>query len=350
MRTCALCGHEHAADVLQVCVDCIRRGRPGAMEYVKAAHKPVRASYGLPAEPPQSEGGIRCTLCSNECVLSDGERSYCGLKQNLGGRLKPLVPPDHAVLYAYRDPLPTNCCAAWFCPGSAARGQVNVAVFFYACNFNCLFCQNAGHKDFGTVNPVSRNEFVASVKACENAHCICYFGGSPEPQLQFALRASNAIIKDKAVRICWEWNGCGNPTLVKCAAELSSRSGGIVKFDLKAFEPGLSIALSGVPSQRAYENFALVAEEFFEQSKPPVLTATTLLVPYYVDEHEVEQIAAFIASVNPGIPYSLLVFHPSYYMRDLPITPRAQVVRCYEAAKRHLQHVNIGNQQLLGLE
>jgi pyruvate formate lyase activating enzyme len=152
------------------------------------------------------------------------------------------------------------------------------------------------------------------------------------------------------VRICWEWNGCGNPTLVKCAAELAARSGGIVKFDLKVFAPQVSIALSGVPNQRAYENFALVADEFFEQSEPPVLTATTLLVPYYVDEREVEQIASFIAEINPAIPYSLLVFHPSYCMRDLPITPRAQVFKCYEAAKRHLQHVNIGNQQLLGLE
>ena len=33
----------------------------------------------------------------------------------------------------------------------------------------------------------------------------------------------------------------------------------------------------------------------------------------------------------------------------MPITPRAHVWGCYEAAKRHVQQVNIGNQQLLGL-
>jgi hypothetical protein len=36
-------------------------------------------------------------------------------------------------------------------------------------------------------------------------------------------------------------------------------------------------------------------------------------------------------------------------MRDMLITPRGQVHRYYEAAKRHLKNVNIGNQQLLGL-
>jgi len=349
MINCVLCGKEHASDTLQVCVDCIRIGRAEALSYANSAHKQIRANYDLPAEPPQSEGGIRCNLCSNECVLKDGERSYCGLKMNVDGRLKSVVPYNHALLYAYSDALPTNCCSAWFCPGSAQFGKENVAVFFYGCNFDCIFCQNASHKEFGTVKAVSVKDFVARVTQNENAYCVCYFGGSPEPQLPFALRASASILAKKNVRICWEWNGCGNKTLVKRAAELAFRSGGIVKFDLKAFDPNLSVALSGVSNARAYENFELIVREYFEQSDPPVLTATTLLVPFYVDEQEVEQIAAFIARINPDIPYSLLVFHPSFYMRDMPITPKEQVQRCYEAAKKYLNKVNIGNKQLLGI-
>jgi pyruvate formate lyase activating enzyme len=93
----------------------------------------------------------------------------------------------------------------------------------------------------------------------------------------------------------------------------------------------------------------MIARQYFEHSVPPVLTATTLLVPFYVDEKEVEEIAKFIANLNPEIPYSLLVFHPDFYMRDLPITPREQVKHCYEAAKKYLDNVNIGNQQLLGV-
>ncbi|MEA2076268.1 MAG: radical SAM protein [Euryarchaeota archaeon] len=347
MEECVLCSKESASEALQVCVDCIRSGRADALDYAKAAHKRIRAKYGLPAEPPKSKGGIRCNLCSNECVMKEGERSYCGLKMNVSGKLKSLVPHDHALLHAYRDPLPTNCCAAWFCPGSAQFGKVNIAVFFYGCNFDCIFCQNASHKDLGIAEAVSVKDFVASVKQRENAYCVCFFGGSPEPQLPFAIRASERILEDKKVRICWEWNGCGNKNLVKRAAEISFKSGGIVKFDLKAFDPNLSIALSGVPNKRAYENFELIAAEFFENSDPPVLTATTLLVPFYVDEKEVENIAAFIASINPEIPYSLLVFHPDFYMRDMPITSREQVFKCYEAAKRHLKNVNIGNKQLL---
>ncbi len=349
MKECVICGKGKASATLRACVDCIRSGRETAMIYAKEAHNRIRAEYGLPTEPPKSEDGISCDLCSNECVMNEGERSYCGLKENVNGKLRSLAPQDHALTYAYIDRLPTNCCAAWFCPGSSQFGKVNVAVFFYACNFDCIFCQNASHKDFGMVKPLSIKDFVSNVKRHENAYCVCFFGGSPEPQLPFAIRASETILEAKKVRICWEWNGCGNSNLVKHAAEISRRSGGIVKFDLKAYDPNLSIALSGAPNSRAYENFELIAEEFFESSAPPVLTATTLLVPFYVDEKEVENIASFIASINPDIPYSLLVFHPDFYMRDMPVTPREQVQSCYDAAKSHLKNVNVGNKQLLGL-
>ena len=182
--------------------------------------------------------------------------------------------------------------------------------------------------------------------------CICYFGGDPGPQLPFALKASTQILEHcgshRLMRICWETNGIGNPRLMREAAKLSLSSGGIVKIDLKASNPHLARALSGVPNQRAFENFAMIAEEFYEQRPSvPLLTAVTLLTPGYTDEIEVENIAKFIAELNPNIPYSLLVFHPSNYMKNLPITPPDQVKRCYYAAKKHLNHVNIGNKHLL---
>ena len=79
----------------------------------------------------------------------------------------------------------------------------------------------------------------------------------------------------------------------------------------------------------------------------PVLTASTLLVPGYVDEEEVEQIAKFIAEINPAIPYSLLAFYPCYVIDDLPTTSRKLAYKCYERAKKHLENVRIGNVHLL---
>lgn len=94
----------------------------------------------------------------------------------------------------------------------------------------------------------------------------------------------------------------------------------------------------------------MVAEELYEKrGEIPVLKATTLLVHGYVDAEEVEAISRFIAELDPEIPYSLLVFHPSFMINDLPITPERKAVDCYKAAKKHLRRVHIGNLYLLGI-
>jgi pyruvate formate lyase activating enzyme len=298
--------------------------------------------------------------------MGKGETSYCGLKRNVEGRLESLTRSRIGMLHSYLDSQVTNCCAAWFCPAGTDAGYPrytyrpgpehdyhNLAIFFYGCNFDCLFCQNATHKNVLAGKAVTAEDLINRTKRNPSISCWCFFGGSPEPQLPFAIRASKTVLmemKNRILRICFEWNGCGNPTLVRKAAELSLVSGGNIKFDLKCFNPTMSYALSGVSNKRTYENFTIVAHDFFpKRSDLPVLTATTLLVPGYVDVVEVEQIAEFIADLNPTIPYSLLVFHPDFMMIDLPITPISQVIACYKVAKKHLTKVHIGNLHTLGI-
>ena len=72
------------------------------------------------------------------------------------------------------------------------------------------------------------------------------------------------------------------------------------------------------------------------------------MVAGYLDVQEVSQIAEFIASLNPDIPYTLLAFHPDYKMTDLAPTPRKQALACMEAAKKAgLNRVKVGNTHLL---
>jgi len=367
-RECKVCRKRSTliSKFIGVCADCIRERPDEALPHTMEAHAEARSSFGLPTKPPKSPGGIKCNFCFNECEIGVGEAGFCGLRENVDGKLKSLVSPERGLLYTYLDPQVTNCCAAWFCPAGTGAGYpkyackpgpevgyYNFAVFFYGCNFDCLFCQNASHKELWRGDLVTVEEFTGRVRRNDRVSCICYFGGSPEPQLPFAIRASKAIMEEnpkRILRVCFEWNGCGHRKLVKEAAELALLSGGNVKFDLKCFDPNMSLALSRVDNERAYENFRMVAEELYcERPSIPVLTATTLLVPSYVDSLEVEQIAEFIAKLNPAIPYSLLVFQPKFLMSDLPITPYGQVLDCYKAAKKHLKRVNVGNLHLVGV-
>lgn len=227
-------------------------------------------------------------------------------------------------------------------------------MFFYGCNFNCLFCQNCSHKS--ELSLVEYTEISKTLKKGlhKDVTCVCYFGGSPEPHFPFALNLSEQLLKqnNKIYRICWEWNGAGNEEMVKRAAYFSLISGGTVKFDLKAYSPLIANALMGIPPytlKRVYKNFKNVAKIAEKRPNSPLITGCTLLVPYYIDKFEVEEIAKFIAEINPEIPYSMLVFHPSLFLKDLPITPIDQVKDCYEVAKKYLNNVHIGNLHLLGL-
>ncbi len=365
---CRICGFKspYISRSIGVCLRCIRDRPDEALEIAMESHRRARRVFGLEPDPPRASKGVRCTICAAECIIPEGSSGYCGVRANRGGRMVYLPGEDRAYLYYYLDPHITNCCNAWFCPGGTGcgfpkysysrgpeEGYYNLALFFYGCSFNCLFCQNWSHKEIYRAKAVHVEEIVDLTLRNERISCWCWFGGSAEPQLPFAIKASRLILerkpRDRIVRICYEWNGDGNPWLVRRAMEHVVESGGNVKFDLKAYDPVLHRVLTGMDNRRVLENFELVYREFYDRRREvPVLGATTLLIPHYIDEHEVSSIAEFISSLDDSIPYNLLVFHPDFMMNDIPVTPKDQVFRCYRAAKRYLRNVNISNLHLLG--
>ncbi|RLF49198.1 MAG: radical SAM protein [Thermoplasmata archaeon] len=328
---CELCGKSIGWRSIPICPECARKH---GMEYYEKIHN-------VPAPVHDNGKSPDCTLCSNRCHFGNDGHGLCGLRGRRNGELYALCSSTTAILHYYYDPLPTNCCNSWFCNGSSLVGK-NLAIFYYGCNFDCLFCQNWEHKRVEKGPRVGIYDLVMAAMK-KDVRCVCHFGGSPEPQLPFALNLSRRIVEERQdIMICWEWNGAGRKDLVLKAAEVSAISEGTVKFDLKAWNNGIHHVLTGRSNKPVHENFEAIGERY-----PEVLSATTLLVPYFVDECEVKAIAEFIASIDENIPYSLLVFHPDYRMTDFPITPMEQVVRCYRAAKKHLKRVNIGNKFLL---
>ncbi len=363
---CKVCGEEKPlAQILGICKECIIERFEDAKPFIIEAFRYTRLRFGLPTQPPKSEDGILCSLCSNECRIGIGEIGFCGVRWNEEGVLKSLSTASKAPLYAYLDPHITNCCAAWFCPAAtgvgypryAVRkgpeyGYYNLAVFFYGCNFSCLFCQNWEHKKVSEARVLSAEELANEILRNEKITCICYFGGSPEPHLPYTIRVNSIVLREKddrrVVRICYEWNGAGNPKLVRKVGEQVLVSGGIIKFDIKAPNPQLNYALTGTTNERVFDNFKMLYDEFWhERPEIPIITATTLLVPAYIGPEEVEEIAKFIAEIDPNIPYSLLVFHPDFMMMDLPITPRKVAEEALKRARKYLKNVHLGNRFLL---
>ncbi|HOM26895.1 MAG TPA: radical SAM protein [bacterium] len=350
MGYCKICKKEKLlSENLGICLECIRQKPEEAISLADYVHKKVREGFNLPAFPPKTENGFKCELCFNRCSIGKKEKGYCGLRENFNGFLKSKVSQDKGVLDFYYDPIPTNCCAEWFCGADIeGKGKYNLAVFFYGCSFDCLFCQNYSHK-YIEKGKILSIENLLKWAIDDRVYCICFFGGSPEPQFPFIINFCEELMKKRKIRICFEWNGSGNEDFVRKIGEIALKSKGIIKFDLKAFDENLNIVLTGVSNKKTYQNFKLIAKEFLKKADYPLLTATTLLVPYYIDEIEVEKISKFISDLSHEIPYSLLIFYPEFYLKDLPVTPKETLYKCYNIAKKYLKKLHIGNLHLLNL-
>jgi pyruvate formate lyase activating enzyme len=367
MSLCRRCGRAArlVSPRLGFCAACIRGHFRDIWHQIEALHQESRRAFNLPLTPPQDPQGKTCTLCFHACRIPEGGHGFCGARRVKDGKIRGGTAPGAGLSYYY-DPLPTNCVADWFCPGGTGagypqyascpgpeRGYTNLAVFYHACNFNCLYCQNWTFKKATFKGArVPARELAGAVQ--KNTACICYFGGDPTPQLPHALAASRLALENakkagRRLRICWETNGAMQTDWLKPLVESSLANGGIIKFDLKAFSEEIHLALCGVSNSQTLKNFAALAGRLGERPEVPLICASTLLVPGYLDLDEIHGLARFIARLNPEIPYSLLGFHPQFYLNDLPITTRDFALQAQKTAQEAgLQNVHLGNLHLLG--
>jgi pyruvate formate lyase activating enzyme len=350
------------SQTLPVCLDCLRSGKENIQPFIERAHHQSRRPFRLVNRPPKHASGLSCQICVNQCQIPEGGWGYCGLRTQQNGVLQGVSKWEGNVSWYY-DGLPTNCVAEWVCPGGTGVGYPqfsyttgpeygfkNLAVFYHGCSFDCLFCQNWTHRErVWDKKRVRPEELVQAVDG--HTSCICYFGGDPTPQLPHSIEVSKKALEragGRILRICWETNGSMNPSLLDEMVSLSLTSGGCIKFDIKAWNDSLHLALCGVSNARTKENFERVAKWVRKRPTPPLLIASTLLVPGYIDEEEIRSISKWIASLDPEIPYALLGFYPQFFFKDLPTTSRRLAFRCKEVAEEAgLQKVRIGNLHLL---
>lgn len=77
---------------------------------------------------------VQCSLCPRNCIIEEGERGNCGVRQNINGKLYSIVygkPCSVALDPIEKKPL------YHFLPGEKA-----LSIATSGCNLHCMFCQN----------------------------------------------------------------------------------------------------------------------------------------------------------------------------------------------------------------
>jgi len=282
---------------------------------------------------PLNEKKVKCNLCNHRCVIKNGRRGICGVRENREGTLKTLV--YGKLIASSIDPVEKKPLFHFF-PGSLSYSIATVG-----CNFKCLFCQNADIAQMPSDHDgMIMGDFVTPediVDAAEKGNCksIAYTYTEPTVYFEFAYDTAK-IAHEKGIQNIFVTNGY----MTSEALEMISPYLDAANVDLKAFNEKFYKEICNAKLEHVKETLKLM------KSLGIFVEVTTLLIPGLNDDkHELEMLAEFLVkSLGPETPWHISRFHPTYKLLDRPSTPVETLVMAREIGiKSGLKYVYTGN-------
>lgn len=275
---------------------------------------------------------VRCYLCRHRCVIEDGKKGICRVRENHDGILYSLV--YKKLISDNVDPIEKKPLYHFF-PGSTA-----FSVATAGCNFRCLNCQNYEISQLPKDQELIVGRDVAPEKIVDDAlhyQCksIAYTYTEPTIFFEYAYEIAK-IASQKSIKNVFVTNGyTTREALATIKPYLHAAN-----VDLKTFSDETYKKLCGARLEhvldciRSYKELGIWIE------------ITTLIIPGINDSaYELRQIAEFIRSVGPEIPWHVSRFYPKYRLIDKPQTP-VDTLRMareigFEAGLRYVYEGNI---------
>ncbi|MBW1997702.1 MAG: AmmeMemoRadiSam system radical SAM enzyme [Deltaproteobacteria bacterium] len=279
------------------------------------------------------EGGkVRCLLCNHRCLIKDGARGICQVRENQGGSLFSLVYAK--VIARHVDPIEKKPLFH-FLPGSKSYSIATVG-----CNFRCAFCQNADisqlPSDHGQIwGEDMWPEALANEAAKSGSATIAYTYTEPTIYFELALDTARLAVSE-GIRNVFVTNGyMTEEALREIYPDLHGAN-----VDLKSFTEKFYKERCGAKLDPVKKTLGLMKD------MGVWLEITTLLIPGLNDSREeLAQLAKFIAELSPDIPWHISRFHPTYRLLDVPPTPPESIRRArdigYEAGLKYVYSGNV---------
>jgi pyruvate formate lyase activating enzyme len=273
---------------------------------------------------------VRCFACGHRCLIPPGREGICRVRFNEDGVLR--VP--HGYVGALQlDPVEKK---PFF---HALPGARALSFGMLGCDFHCGYCQNwltsQALRDPAAVaapEPVSPAEIVRLARE-RGAAIVTSTYNEPLITSEWAV----AVFREaKAAGLVCSYvsNGNGTPEVLDYIRPWVS----LYKVDLKSFRDRHYRELGGTLERVLWTIRALNQQGFW-------LEVVTLVIPGFNDsEEELAEIARFLASVSPEIPWHVTAFHKDYKMTAPEATGVRTLLRAAEiGAREGLHFVYAGN-------
>jgi pyruvate formate lyase activating enzyme len=263
-----------------------------------------------------ANGRVRCYACGHRCLIPPGRDGICRVRFNREGTLR--VPYGY-VAGLQLDPVEKK---PFF---HALPGAQALSFGMLGCDYHCGYCQNwitsQALRDEGATAPAEELSAGEIVEAARRAGARLLTSTYNEPLITSEWAVEVFRLAKAAGLVCsYVSNGNGTEQVLEYLKPWVS----LYKVDLKGFRDRPYRDLGGTLERVTFTIRALHAKGFW-------LEVVTLVVPGLNDSaEELTDIARFLVSVSPDIPWHVTAFHPDYRMDDRPSTSARALLRAAE--------------------
>ncbi len=271
-----------------------------------------------------------CPICPRACSLASGQVGACRARVNEQGSVVGL---SYGKLTAVAlDPIEKKPLSR-FMPGSTV-----LSVGSFGCNLYCPFCQNHDIAQVGADQVpwryVDPEELVEQALALRDRGCIGIAFTYNEPFTFFEyMRDASLLAHQQGLKTVVVTNGMASPDVFDEALAWTDA----MNIDLKAF------SADGYRSC-GFDGFEVVKRNIARAvaTESCHVEVTSLMVPGMFTREDMQEASAWLASLDPGIPYHVTQYHPAYRMSE-PALSDAEVRAYAQLARASLDDVLEGN-------
>jgi pyruvate formate lyase activating enzyme len=275
-------------------------------------------------------GRVRCVACGHRCLIPPGREGICRVRFNEGGILR--VPHGY-VAGLHLDPVEKK---PFF---HALPGAKALSFGMLGCDYHCGFCQNwltsQALRDPAALAPAEEVSAAQIVAAARRGGARIVTSTYNEPLITSEWAAEVFRLARAEGLLCsYVSNGNATEEVLDYIGPLVS----LYKVDLKGFRDRPYRDLGGTLERVLWTIRALHERGIWVE-------VVTLVVPGLNDsEEELGDIARFLASVSPDVPWHVTAFHPDYRMGERAATSVRALLRAAEiGASAGLRFVYAGN-------
>lgn len=283
---------------------------------------------------PLRDGGVQCRVCEHFCTLRPDEWGKCGVRVNRAGTLYSTVYGQ--AVAAHIDPIEKKPLFH-FLPGSRA-----LSIGTYGCNLRCRWCQNWELSQTRRPEHMARRlgeelppEQVVEIAVAQGCASIAYTYNEPTVFFEYTYDTAK-LAHAQGIKNVYVSNGFMSQEALETIGPYLDG----INVDLKGFTDTLYRDYTEARLAPVKRNIAALAREMATW-----IEVTTLVIPDLNDsDDELRAIAAWLAEIDPQMPWHVTAFHPTYQLQDRPPTPPATLERAYRFGKEAgLQFVYVGN-------